>query len=85
MIWFKTEMGNIMAFILERETLPKGWHTRKITVSGANETEATSRLAAWQVFGHKTGVTVFLWRPVGTWEDPTPRYVEDTPMPAKVR
>lgn len=73
-----------MAFTIEREA-PKGWYSRKIVVSGSNKTEAESRLSAWLCFGHRTGVKVFTWRPNGTWEDPTPRYVEDTPMPAKER
>ena len=71
-----------MAFVIEKEQT-KSWYSRKYSVSGANETEATSRMAAYEAFGHRTGVRVWTWRPAGTWEDPTPRYVEDTPMPAK--
>lgn len=74
-----------MAFTIERESLPKGWYTHKVVVTGANESEATSRMAAWLVAGHRYGVKVFCWRPYGNWEDPTPRYIEDTPMPAKAR
>ena len=75
---------NDMAYTIEREA-PKGWYSRKIIVSGSNQTEAESRLSAWHCFGHRVGVKVFTWRPYGTWDDPTPRYVEDTPMPAKER
>lgn len=72
------------AFTIVRES-PKGWRSRKVTVSGANEVEATSRLAAWLVYGHRTGVRIQLWYPTGDEQDPTPRYKDELIMPAKVR